>query len=494
MSFFGRSLPNIGELKAKRNVNSLNSALGYKKGDTSQENARVRREAAEALGEIKDTRSVKPLIAALTDKDEDMGVRRAAATALGKIGDARAIPALLDSLNDISLSGQAAGALAELGTQSVEPLVVQFRNLDTRLFEGTARSSLQAPEISRAQKSICGVLVMIGEPSVDSLIAIYRDTGRPEWGFGGASARAHSIEALGEICTRVRDPDLHARVVQEIISGTRWGSWDESNSSVAVVLGEIGVHLEDPAMSAQVMRRLIDLCASHGPGQYEARGALVKLGPKAVEPLIAALQSDESYGRGTSGLQNIAATLALIGDKRALGPIVELLSRPGTSYHVADSLKRLGWQPDESRAGAAYWALAQQWDKCVEIGRPAVEPLIEALKDHKFGLSGQNRAAIIQALGQIGDERAVEPLFTLFIMEISFTSDRALMEQVAQALEKIGQPALAVLDACVQREHAKLREWNYRNTSAAAIVKIAKRLRGDAEGERWAESAGVPWR
>jgi len=62
----------------------------------------------------------------------------------------------------------------------------------------------------------------------------------------------------------------------------------------------------------------------------------------------------------------------------------------------------------------------------VKIGEPAVEPLIEALKDGDWHARG--RAAV--ALGNIGDERAVEPLLRV----LNDTHNNA----AATALEKIG--------------------------------------------------------
>ena len=54
--------PDIGKLKAKGNVKGLIKALGYL-GDS-----KVRRAAAEALGETSDARAVEPLIKALSLK------------------------------------------------------------------------------------------------------------------------------------------------------------------------------------------------------------------------------------------------------------------------------------------------------------------------------------------------------------------------------------------------------------------------------------------
>ena len=61
----------------------------------------VRRNAADALGPIKDAPAVEPLIAAL--KDEDSSVRSGAAGALGSIKDARAVEPLMAALKDENL-------------------------------------------------------------------------------------------------------------------------------------------------------------------------------------------------------------------------------------------------------------------------------------------------------------------------------------------------------------------------------------------------------
>jgi len=57
---------------------------------------RVRWDAAEALGDIKDARAVEPLIKAL--EDEHWDVVRHAAEVLGMIGDARAVKPLTQAM------------------------------------------------------------------------------------------------------------------------------------------------------------------------------------------------------------------------------------------------------------------------------------------------------------------------------------------------------------------------------------------------------------
>lgn len=77
--------------------------------------ANARLDAAEALREIKDDRSVPALIDAL--KDKDFMVAESAALALGGIKDKRAVEALVDALNTENplVQAQAAYALGEIG-------------------------------------------------------------------------------------------------------------------------------------------------------------------------------------------------------------------------------------------------------------------------------------------------------------------------------------------------------------------------------------------
>lgn len=81
----------------------------------------VRREAAKALGFLKDPRAVPPLLKALSDSD--LNVRFYAAYALGEIKDARAATALLQALRDpeYCVRDQAAWALRELHDPSLAP-------------------------------------------------------------------------------------------------------------------------------------------------------------------------------------------------------------------------------------------------------------------------------------------------------------------------------------------------------------------------------------
>jgi beta-lactamase regulating signal transducer with metallopeptidase domain len=88
------------------------------------DNARARRYAAWALGELEDSKGVSPLIERLDDRDAD--VRLVAAWALGEIKDHRAIDPLIETLADSDpiVREMAVLALGEIEHRSaVEPLM-----------------------------------------------------------------------------------------------------------------------------------------------------------------------------------------------------------------------------------------------------------------------------------------------------------------------------------------------------------------------------------
>lgn len=95
-------------MKARRDVQGLIKAMRYKSDDIVKDKevaGRIRRDAANALGELGDNRAVEPLIAALTRNsrlypDREMNARSAAAQALGQIGDSRALKSLIAALDN----------------------------------------------------------------------------------------------------------------------------------------------------------------------------------------------------------------------------------------------------------------------------------------------------------------------------------------------------------------------------------------------------------
>jgi hypothetical protein len=165
--------------------------------------------------------------------------------------------------------------------------------------------------------------------------------------------------------------------------------------AAARALGEIG----DERAVEPLIAALKDEVWSGGKAAAEA---LERIGTPAVDPLIAALK-DLDYSVYQTA---IAEVLGRIGDAQAMKPLIAALRTKKTRQAAVRALDGLGWQPDRSEAGAAYWIAKRDWDRCVEIGTLAVGPLIAALKDEDRGI----HQAAAEALAKIGDARAVDPL------------------------------------------------------------------------------------
>ena len=185
--------------------------------------------------------------------------------------------------------------------------------------------------------------------------------------------------------------------------------------------------------------------------------ALGKLGDtRAVGALAGLLRDDRSWVR-----RYAAEALGQLGDARAVDPLRGALTDGDSSVRAsaAAALDRLSWRPDDAASRASYWVATRQWTRCVEsgatapligvlddedpavrggvvdalvdIGAPAVGPLVDALQDAHAALRGRSAAA--EALGRIGDARATEPLLPLL-------DDRAssVRRAVAEALGRLG--------------------------------------------------------
>jgi HEAT repeat protein len=181
-----------------------------------------------------------------------------------------------------------------------------------------------------------------------------------------------------------------------------------------------------------------------------------------VEIQIDLLKDKDWYRR-----REAAITLGEMGDERAIP-------------HLIAALRDSEWNVRE----AAEDALAQ-------IGSPAVEPLLKALREYQI------RKFVIKILGRIKDERVLDPLFAQLRNE-------EFKEAATEALVEVGQPAVERLTAVLNdkdknvRKHAVIalgdigvtecvdllieatqdEEWEVRLAAIAALDKI-----GDEQGK-----------
>jgi len=112
----------------------------------------IRRHAVKALGKIKDLRAVAPLCRVLSDSGEQAHVRGSAAEALGRIRDPNAVEFLIRALTDShwTIQGQSAQALGRIGDRrAVEPLILSLQDRDAAV-RGYAAKALGQIKDERA--------------------------------------------------------------------------------------------------------------------------------------------------------------------------------------------------------------------------------------------------------------------------------------------------------------------------------------------------------
>ncbi len=152
-------------------------------------------------------------------------------------------------------------------------------------------------------------------------------------------------------------------------------------------------------------------------GDAHARGSAAKVlstlrDERTVEPLIAIFQDT---GCAPEVRVTAAQVLAQIGDGRAVQPLIVALmdEDPYIRRSAAGALERMQSVPNSGEGYAWYLFAERRFADCARLGEAAVEPLIAALGDDDDAV----RCSAAEALGEIGDKRAVEPLISVLQSE-----------------------------------------------------------------------------
>jgi HEAT repeat protein len=394
--------------------------------------ASVRLAAIEKLRSRHDGRAVEPLIACL--KDDDVDVRKAATEALGELNDPRAIEPLITCLatDDRQTIIDALGKLGR--ARSGDRLISHLKNKDTAPDMAAAvieaLGGLRYPpavdallpslasETDEISNAAIDALGQIGAPAVEPLIAALKD---PK-----AQVRERAAEALGRIgdaravepliaCLKNPEPDQLAADGQDMSTSDESDDQKKARADedahvrqkASEALGKLGPPAVEPLMACLDEKDPSVRClAATALGQtHDAR---------AVAPLIAHLVelsgkdvTDEENSAGVNVHDSLRDALVNLGEP-AIKPLLERLKDKNVHVQedVADVLSQLHYLPSDLDAKVTFLILLQSWDKLIELGTPAVAPLLGCLKDEDY--SRRQGAAL--ALGELGDKRAVDPL------------------------------------------------------------------------------------
>jgi len=404
MPLFGP--PNIAQLEAKRDTQGLIKALFYK-------DPVVRIAAADALAPLRDPLAVEPLVALL--KDENPGVRRAAVGALSARGGFRVVEPLVSALTDVDPDVRAAASTAVYRRLMTDP------DQDARRATAVALGKIRDPN------------------AIEPLIKTVNDADE-----GVRLAAIRALQSIGDV--RAVMPlvivQAHEQVRQKATG----------RSSLAV----------DRAASAA----LDALC-----------------GPAAIESLETGIRHDDYDVR-----EIVVRRLSRIGTPAVAGPLEAVLSDrdPVIRRTAARGLSEIGWKPPNDANGAQFWASLREWRHCAECGPDAIPILVAAYEN----ADGPGRTEIVAGLVGLGwepeapdslaaamwaargqwdkvvemGELAIDPL-TAALKEAPHWRDRIAAARALTSLEQqpeapfenveLASQALAIFDAPVEGESAE---------------------------------------
>ncbi len=206
----------------------------------------------------------------------------------------------------------------------------------------------------------------------------------------------------------------------------------DSEASVREAATEAIRHVADEAALAEVVCLLED--PSHRDTAAAVLGRLKD--PGALQPLIAMLKSQDPAARVLA-----AEALDQLADPRSADAWIEAMAYSDLREMASRSLKRISelreriaeildrLRETEDTVALEEARIGVSMD-LIGLGRPAVAGLLEALEDELWVV----REAAAQALGLIGDLRAVEPL----LRKAKADRDMGVRESCIKALGEFG--------------------------------------------------------
>jgi HEAT repeat protein len=311
-------------------------------------NSIVRKNAAEALGELGDKRASDSLITAL--EDDDGTVRQYAAEALGKIGDNRALKPLTAALRDRKSKVQegAREAIEKIiwdmkAKRLLSPLHASLKSRESVVRKMAAKALLELRDPlsvdaliealndndAEVQKIAREALKAIGKPAVEPLTAFLRDDNpyicmvviKLLGDIGDSLAVGHLIGVMKHFASwqfRYEAADALGKIKDPRIVGPLLEALNDRNKRVreaaAKSLKEVGEPAVEPLI-ASLREENQDVC-------FKAIVLLGEIGDtRAIEPLVGVLKNFELWAMRFEA----ARALGMIKDPRAIGPLTEAL-------------------------------------------------------------------------------------------------------------------------------------------------------------------------
>ena len=284
----------------------------------------TREEAAKALAEKGDPKTLEPLLTALDD--DYWSVRSHVGWALAKIGGEKSIDGLITLFNDnmMEVQTEAVQAMASMGKGVVPKLLTCLKDKRWRVREQAAKTlgQLRDPEAVKGLMVVCRdrdgavksaaaeALGKIGDPqAVPTLIKLFKDTSKIVRETAGTALMYIGAPSVDALLETLKDPHFVVRC-----HGVR----ALGGMTTDYQMGKVWVR------EPRVVEALITMIKD--PDRAVREDATIALGnigdPQAVDALIEAMKD------GTVKRHAIAS-LGMIGDPKAFPPVLAALKGKG---------------------------------------------------------------------------------------------------------------------------------------------------------------------
>ncbi|HKP85424.1 MAG TPA: HEAT repeat domain-containing protein [Blastocatellia bacterium] len=490
----------LGALKDRRAVDALVAASGAAEKD-------VRLAAVNSLGLINDHTSAEALFVAA--KDTDQGVRDAAVQALAAMGVS--VERLSADMTNANWQVRVAAitTFARLGDNKATPLVITaLKDADSRVRSEAARTLGQLSD----ESAITALINSLGDSSAEVRVEATFALGRLKDGRAIAPLTTLLTDrdsrvslAAAESLARMKDPRA-VRVLVGSLAEPDWRVRARAAQVLAHVAGDSAVEPaivplaraitdKDPVVRYYAAEALIGIGAKatlplievlrseRESDRARVTRVLWRIGPPAVEPLIALVQDKSATPETRSAA---AQTLGMIGDVRAIKSLMLLLrdDRYFVRQQAAFALGQMGDGAIDQLLDAANSSSPATKESAIEaLGNfkspRAVDKLIDALSDSNATV----RSAAVKALGETSSERALTPLLSMLKDESS-----ALRSQAAAALARLGQVALTGLIGSLRDNRPYVRQLAAEALgdigSKEAVAPLVELIAADQSGAR----------
>ena len=422
---------------------------------------RVRRRAALAVGRVGLAEGVEPLTGLL--EDSEIEVRQMAAFALGLIGERSARPALLTALKDPQpiLQGRAAEALGLLGDRADADAVAAMvqAHIKAGALTGVAPDDLTYPLSPAAEavrlglfalarlgsyEALAAAVIVNGQPvsnwwpvayalqrvgdvrAAPALLALVNTPGRFTSSFAvkglGSSKATQAAPTLRQIVEQRQQPaPVVIQAVRSLIAIQDAGAVPVLTKIVVDPKSEPTLRLESmTALAALItpsgLDLLLDLVSNSVPGiRAGALQALARVDPDTFLSALASLDADRDWSvrvavataLGTlPTVQSLPRLTVMLQDtdQRVIGAVLSALASSKATGAERVLIERLSAEYLSVRVAAAN-ALAD-----LKI-TAAVQPMVEAYRRSTTESSYTARAAVLGALARL-DPAAATPILT----------------------------------------------------------------------------------